>query len=59
MKDALELLNSRKEKAKPNLNGMRGSDDMTAWLEILGYSVSECTRPNIVNGILLNEVIGR
>ena len=43
IQDAICCLNSRKAKAKSNLNDMRGSDDMVEWLSIPGYSVQVST----------------
>lgn len=43
IQNAICCLNSRKAKAKSNLNDMRGSDDMVEWLSILGYSVQAST----------------
>jgi folylpolyglutamate synthase len=39
IQEAIRCLNSRKALPKPNLDDMRGSDDMVKWLELLGYLV--------------------
>jgi hypothetical protein len=39
IQEAIHCLNSRKASPKPNLDDMRGSDDMVKWLELLGHSV--------------------
>ena len=39
MQSAIQCLNSRKARAKSSLDDMRGSDDMTEWLKLVGHSV--------------------
>ncbi|KAI9736733.1 MAG: hypothetical protein M1834_000937 [Cirrosporium novae-zelandiae] len=48
-KRALGLLNSRKARPKPRLEDMRGSDDMTEWLQLLGYSAECLNSLNIIH----------
>ncbi|KAJ5471851.1 folylpolyglutamate synthase [Penicillium diatomitis] len=47
--DAIECLNSRRSVAQPDLNQMRGSDDMLKWLELLGYSQADLGRLNVIH----------
>ncbi|KAJ9492022.1 hypothetical protein VN97_g1184 [Penicillium thymicola] len=47
--DAIELLNSRRSRAQPSLTQMRGSDDMTKWLGLLGYSQTQMGTLNVIH----------
>ncbi|KNG80664.1 folylpolyglutamate synthase [Aspergillus nomiae NRRL 13137] len=47
--DAIELLNRRRASAQPSLSQMRGSDDMTKWLELLSYSQTDLGTLNMIH----------
>ncbi|KAL2361271.1 hypothetical protein RJZ56_005847 [Blastomyces dermatitidis] len=46
---AIRCLNSRRSRAKRSLNEMQGSDDMVAWLALLGHSVEDLNHLNIIH----------
>ncbi|PGG95165.1 hypothetical protein AJ80_10008 [Polytolypa hystricis UAMH7299] len=48
-REAIRCINSRRSRAKPNLSEMRGSDDMVRWLELLGHSVEDLNRLNVIH----------
>ncbi|KAJ5934305.1 folylpolyglutamate synthase [Penicillium verhagenii] len=48
-KAAIELLNSRRASAQPTLEQMRGLDDMTKWLGLLGYSQAHLGTLNVIH----------
>ncbi|CZS92453.1 related to folylpolyglutamate synthetase [Rhynchosporium agropyri] len=47
--EAIRCLNSRKALPKPNLDDMRGSDDMIEWLELLGHPVEALNGLNAIH----------
>ncbi|GBF59680.1 folylpolyglutamate synthase [Trichophyton mentagrophytes] len=47
--EAVRCLNSRRARAKSNLDDMRGSDDMVKWLQLLGHSVEDLNRLNAIH----------
>ncbi|EFR02730.1 folylpolyglutamate synthase [Nannizzia gypsea CBS 118893] len=47
--EAVRCLNSRRARAKSNLDDMRGSDDMVKWLKLLGHSVEDLNRLNAIH----------
>ncbi|RDL31543.1 uncharacterized protein BP5553_09752 [Venustampulla echinocandica] len=47
--EAIRCLNSRKASPKPNLDDMRGSDDMVEWLELLGHSAEHMDSLNAIH----------
>ncbi|QSS66628.1 hypothetical protein I7I51_02817 [Histoplasma capsulatum] len=46
---AIHRLNTRRAIAKPNLDDMRGSDDMVEWLRLLGHSTGNMSRLNVIH----------
>ncbi|KAM5480622.1 putative tetrahydrofolate synthase [Microsporum canis] len=47
--EAVRCLNSRRARAKPKLDDMRGSDDMVEWLQLLGHTVEDLNGLNIIH----------
>ncbi|OJD26416.1 hypothetical protein ACJ73_02207 [Blastomyces percursus] len=46
---AIHRLNTRRAIAKPNLDDMRGSDDMLEWLKLLGHSTGNLSHLNVIH----------
>ncbi|KKZ68232.1 hypothetical protein EMCG_06089 [[Emmonsia] crescens] len=46
---AIHRLNTRRATAKPNLDDMRGSDDMVEWLKLLGHTTGNLNHLNVIH----------